>query len=92
MYLDEENDDIQLLVACSLADIFRIYAPESPFDDAKNLKAIFIFLANQLKGLKDSSNPSFKRYFYLLEVTILATDYTPLDHFKMHNLSFILRI
>jgi len=26
-----------------------------------------MFLANQLKGLKDSSNAAFKRYFYLLE-------------------------
>ena len=58
---------MQLLVACCLADIFRIYAPDSPFEEPTNLKNIFVFLANQLKGLKDNANPSFKRYFYLLE-------------------------
>ena len=67
LFIQHEHEDVQLLVACCLADIFRIYAPESPFDDPNNLKNIFIFLANQLKGLKDNSNPSFKRYYYLLE-------------------------
>jgi sister-chromatid-cohesion protein PDS5 len=68
-FLEHQHEDVQLLVACCLADIFRIYAPESPYQDPINLKNIFLFLANQLKGLKDNSNPSFKRYFYLLEVT-----------------------
>jgi sister chromatid cohesion protein PDS5 len=69
LFLKHENEDVQLYVACSLADIFRIYAPESPFEDGNNLREIFLFLANQLQGLKDcnSSNPSFKRYYYLLE-------------------------
>jgi hypothetical protein len=67
IFLQHEHEDVQLLVACCLADIFRIFAPESPFQDPTNLKNIFIFLANQLKGLKENSNTSFKRYFYLLE-------------------------
>ena len=67
LFLQHDHEDVQLLVACCLADIFRIYAPDSPYQDATNLKNIFIFLANQLKGLKDNANPSFKRYFYLLE-------------------------
>ena len=67
LFLQHEHEDVQLLVACCLADTFRIHHPESPFHDATNLKNIFIFLANQLRGLKDNANPSFSRYFYLLE-------------------------
>ena len=70
LFLHHDNEDVQLLVACCLADIFRINAPDSPFQDPTNLKNIFIFLANQLKGLKENSSTSFKRYFYLLEVFI----------------------
>ena len=67
LFLQHEHEDVQLLVACCLADTFRLNYPESPFQDAGDLKNVFLFLANQLKGLKDNSNPSFNRYFYLLE-------------------------
>jgi sister chromatid cohesion protein PDS5 len=73
LFLHHDNEDVQLLVACCLADIFRINAPDSPFQDPTNLKNIFIFLANQLKGLKENSSTSFKRYFYLLEVYLFKT-------------------
>lgn len=66
-FLEHYNEDVQLLVACCLGDVFRVYAPDYPFQDSFNLKNIFMFLANQLKGLKDNSNAAFKRYFYLLE-------------------------
>lgn len=67
VFLQNDNEDVQLLVACCLADIFRIFSPECPFENTTNLKNIFYFLANQLKGLKDYADSSFKRYFYLLE-------------------------
>ena len=38
LFLQHEHEDVQLLVACCLADIFRIYAPDSPFQDPTNLK------------------------------------------------------
>lgn len=31
------------------------------------VKTIFLFLINQLQGLRDPKDPAFKRYFYLLE-------------------------
>lgn len=33
-----EHEDVQLMVACCLAEVFRIYAPESPYQDPTNLK------------------------------------------------------
>lgn len=66
-FLEHSNKDIRLLVACCIADVFRIFAPEAPYRDASHLKDIFMFLTKQLRGLADPNSPSFKRYFYLLE-------------------------
>ncbi|XP_041360337.1 sister chromatid cohesion protein PDS5 homolog A-B-like isoform X3 [Gigantopelta aegis] len=66
-YTDHPNKDVRLLVACCIADVFRIFAPEAPYKDADHLKEIFMFLTKQLRGLEDPDAPSFKRYFYLLE-------------------------
>ena len=55
------------MVACCIADILRIFAPEAPYRDPQQIKTIFYFLIKQLGGLKDPKDPAFKRYFYLLE-------------------------
>ena len=54
-------------MACCIADILRIFAPDAPYRDPAQIKTIFLFLARQLAGLKDPKDPAFKRYFYLLE-------------------------
>ncbi|ESO93934.1 hypothetical protein LOTGIDRAFT_177294 [Lottia gigantea] len=66
-FTDHQNKDVRLLVACCIADVFRVFAPEAPFNDNDQLKDIFMFLIKQLRGLEDPESPSFKRYFYLLE-------------------------
>lgn len=66
-FLRHPNKDVRLLVACCLADIFRIYAPEAPYTSHDKLKEIFLFITRQLKGLEDNKSPQFNRYFYLLE-------------------------
>ncbi|KAK6173333.1 hypothetical protein SNE40_016804 [Patella caerulea] len=66
-FTDHQNKDVRLLVACCIADVFRVFAPEAPFNDNDQLKEIFLFLIKQLRGLEDPESPSFKRYFYLLE-------------------------
>ncbi|KAJ8262415.1 hypothetical protein GJAV_G00166210 [Gymnothorax javanicus] len=66
-FLRNSNKDVRLLVACCLADIFRIYAPEAPYTSHDKLKDIFLFITRQLKGLEDTKSPQFNRYFYLLE-------------------------
>ncbi|XP_059168056.1 sister chromatid cohesion protein PDS5 homolog A-B-like isoform X2 [Physella acuta] len=66
-YLEHSNKDVRLLTACCIADVFRIFAPEAPYKESDQLKEIFLFFIQQLRGLEDPDAPSFKRYFYLLE-------------------------
>lgn len=66
-FLEHQSKDVQLLIACCIADVLRVYAPEAPYKDAEQVKGIFLFLIKQLAGLKDPKDPAFKRYFYLLE-------------------------
>ncbi|XP_011866595.1 PREDICTED: sister chromatid cohesion protein PDS5 homolog B-B isoform X1 [Vollenhovia emeryi] len=66
-FLMHQSKDVQLLIACCIADVLRVYAPEAPYKDADQVKTIFLFLIKQLAGLKDPKDPAFKRYFYLLE-------------------------
>lgn len=66
-FLTYGSRDVQLLIACCIADILRVYAPEAPYKDPAQVKTIFMFLIKQLGGLKDPKDPAFKRYFYLLE-------------------------
>uniref|UniRef100_A0A8C7K697 PDS5 cohesin associated factor A n=1 Tax=Oncorhynchus kisutch TaxID=8019 RepID=A0A8C7K697_ONCKI len=81
-FLRNPNKDVRLLVACCLADIFRIYAPEAPYTSHDKLKDIFLFITRQLKGLEDTKSPQFNRYFYLLEVRGQGLDYC---HYNSHN-------
>ncbi|KAG8188316.1 hypothetical protein JTE90_008957 [Oedothorax gibbosus] len=66
-FLEHRSPEVQLLVACCIADVFRVYAPEAPYKDVAQLKEIFEFFVEQLKGLSITQSPSFKLYFYLLE-------------------------
>lgn len=66
-FLHHPSRDIQLLIACCIADVLRVYAPEAPYNSPEQVKNIFMFLIKQLSGLKDPKDAAFKRYFYLLE-------------------------
>lgn len=66
-FLSHPSRDVQLLIACCIADVLRVYAPDAPYQDPEQVKTIFLFLITQLSGLKDPKDPAFKRYFYLLE-------------------------
>ncbi|CAG9792747.1 unnamed protein product [Diatraea saccharalis] len=66
-FLTHPSRDVQLLIACCIADVLRVYAPEAPYKDQEQVKTIFLFLIRQLQGLRDPKDPAFKRYFYLLE-------------------------
>uniref|UniRef100_A0A0L8I015 Sister chromatid cohesion protein PDS5 homolog B n=1 Tax=Octopus bimaculoides TaxID=37653 RepID=A0A0L8I015_OCTBM len=59
-FFDHASKDVRLLVACCIADVFRIFAPEAPYRDPDHLKEIFMFLVKQLRGLEDPESPSFK--------------------------------
>lgn len=47
-FLKHPDKDVRLLVACCLADIFRIYAPEAPYTSPDKLKA-----STDLKNFQD---------------------------------------
>ncbi|KAL1508360.1 hypothetical protein AB1Y20_004470 [Prymnesium parvum] len=64
--LRHRDPDVRLLTACCLADLLRIYAPETPFDDGR-LKDVFELFVAQLRGVEDIASPSFSRFAYLLE-------------------------
>lgn len=66
-FIEHNSRDVRILVACSIADVFRVYAPDAPYKDPDLLKVIFELFIQQLKGLEDTKDPLFKRYFYLLE-------------------------
>ncbi|KAG9509341.1 Sister chromatid cohesion protein PDS5-like B [Fragariocoptes setiger] len=66
-YLEHPSRDVRLLVACSIADVFRVYAPNAPYQHPDLIRKIFLFFIQQLRGLQDPKHATFKRYFYLLE-------------------------
>nr|WJN24940.1 cohesin maintenance factor [Moesziomyces parantarcticus] len=57
-------------VACCLADMLRLFAPNAPFTPAE-LRDIFQFFLHQLTmpaaGLSKPTGPQYAEYFYLLE-------------------------
>jgi sister-chromatid-cohesion protein PDS5 len=36
------------LIACCIADVLRVYAPDAPYTDPEQVKGIFFFLIRQL--------------------------------------------
>ncbi|MFH4977575.1 hypothetical protein AB6A40_004284 [Gnathostoma spinigerum] len=66
--LDNANDDVRVLLACSIASLFRIFAPNSPIGDPATLKNVLLFLVRTLDGLSDASGPNYKYYYFLLEI------------------------
>ena len=42
-FLSYSSRDVQLLVACCIADVLRIYAPEAPYKDQGHVKVIIYF-------------------------------------------------
>ena len=66
-FFEHASKDVRLLIACCMADLFRIHAPDAPFDNHELLRDIFLFLTSQLAGLEHVESPLFNRHFYLLE-------------------------
>lgn len=73
-FLENNSKDVQIWLACCLADILRVFAPNVPLGDPSQLKKVLIFIVKALKGLESPSNPLFRRYFYLLEnLSVVST-------------------
>ncbi|KAF9800244.1 hypothetical protein SFRURICE_010004 [Spodoptera frugiperda] len=41
-FLTHPSRDVQLLIACCIADVLRVYAPEAPYKDQEQVKTIFL--------------------------------------------------
>ncbi|KAK4052801.1 Sister chromatid cohesion protein pds5 [Microbotryomycetes sp. JL201] len=57
---------IRAYLACCLADVLRLYAPDAPYNE-REIKDIFEFFIRQLKYLADPNDPHFSENFYLIE-------------------------
>ncbi|KAL7021688.1 hypothetical protein ACKWTF_011984 [Chironomus riparius] len=75
-FISHPSKDVQLLVACCIADILRIHAPEAPYKDQDQIKTIFMFLVRQLEGISNPRHKSFSRYFYLMEILAYTKSFT----------------
>lgn len=82
--LKNSNNGIQIYVACCLADILRLYAPDAPYNDS-NLNSIFKLFLHQFDCLAHIESPYYENYVYLLErvaevkLTALMTDLSNKD-------------
>ncbi|KAJ1816937.1 Sister chromatid cohesion protein pds5, partial [Coemansia sp. RSA 2675] len=72
--LRHKESGVVAYVACCIADILRLYAPEAPYSDDE-IKAVFNVFIDQLQMLGDSNSQFFPLREYLL--TSLATVRTP---------------
>ncbi|KAL1924376.1 uncharacterized protein VTP21DRAFT_7411 [Calcarisporiella thermophila] len=64
--ISHKDKRVRSLVACSLADLLRLYAPEAPYKET-TLKRIFEFFFEILRDIRNPSNPNYENQLYLLE-------------------------
>jgi len=43
-FLKHASKDVQLLIACCIADVLRVYAPEAPYKDPEQVKVEINYL------------------------------------------------
>ncbi|KAF3163680.1 hypothetical protein TWF106_010526 [Orbilia oligospora] len=64
--LHHKDESIKAFLACCLADILYLYAPDAPYT-ANQLREIFDLFIKTLKGLEDSESTFYQEYLYLLD-------------------------
>ncbi|KAF9970143.1 hypothetical protein BGZ73_007253 [Actinomortierella ambigua] len=57
---------VKIYVACCIADLLRLYAPDAPYNP-KHLREIFELFIEQLRSLSFMTSPYYSMYYYLLE-------------------------
>lgn len=60
------DKEVRLLVATSLCDILRLYAPDPPYDN-ETTREVFSLMIVQMQGLANTESQSYASCFYLLE-------------------------
>ncbi|KAJ1673672.1 Sister chromatid cohesion protein pds5, partial [Spiromyces aspiralis] len=64
--INHKDPGIRIYVACCIADLLRLYAPDAPYSPSE-LETIFTFFARQLQNLSDTNGHYYPLYTYLLE-------------------------
>ncbi|KAK6105249.1 hypothetical protein QQG55_19505 [Brugia pahangi] len=73
-FLSNKNGDVQLLLACCIADLFRIFAPNSPVENQSLLKNVLLFLTTVIGNVPDKGSSTHQFYLYLLEnISVVET-------------------
>ena len=65
--LRHSTKEVRVIAACCLADILHVYAPNAPYDDDELRRIFSLFISVLQDGLEDPDDPTFQRYYYLLE-------------------------
>lgn len=60
-FLNHPSRDVRLLIACCIADILRIYAPEAPYKDPDQVKVLTVTL---FSGSHVKFNQILSMFFY----------------------------
>lgn len=56
-FLQHQSKDVQLLIACCIADVLRVYAPEAPYKDPDQIKVTISMKLNN--------------YYYIITISLL---------------------
>ncbi|KAF3933208.1 hypothetical protein ABW20_dc0105176 [Dactylellina cionopaga] len=64
--LHHKDESIRAFLACCLADVLYLYAPDAPYT-ANQLREIFDLFVKTLKGLEDSDSVFYQEHLYLLD-------------------------
>ncbi|KAK7385197.1 hypothetical protein VNO78_30910 [Psophocarpus tetragonolobus] len=65
--LQHADKEVRLLVAMCVTDLFRIMAPEPPFED-KHLRDVFKLIISLFEDLADTASPFFSKRVKVLEI------------------------
>lgn len=66
-FLCHQSRDVQLLIACCIADVLRVYAPEAPYKEQEQVKVCFMSIIIYIFEDFDSHGRFFlffRLYFY----------------------------
>ncbi|XP_047149339.1 sister chromatid cohesion protein PDS5 homolog B isoform X3 [Vigna umbellata] len=65
--LQHADKEVRLLVAMCVTELFRLMAPEPPFED-KHLRDVFTLIINLFEDLADTASPFFSKRVKVLEI------------------------
>ncbi|KAK6054226.1 hypothetical protein COOONC_08271, partial [Cooperia oncophora] len=63
-FLANNSKDVQIWLACCLADILRVFAPNVPLGDPTQLKEVLLFIVKTRKCVGSPSNPCISPLLY----------------------------